>query len=227
MARLNFHNTANTQHAVEAKQIAEMIELREIAHLVHFTHVSNLPNIMKHGLLGRTDLEKRGIEHSVTDHERFDGNRNAISLSVSFPNWQMFFKKRQDYLRQGVPEHEWVVLLLDPELLTELPALFSPTNAASNSTNKAHTLRKGITAFESMFADDELRNTLRLSDDYTTDPQAEVQVMAPIHPKWIQEICIKPGTNRRALQHAAGLVPVYEEPAVFERRFDWQHWRRH
>ena len=69
---------------------------RNITTLVHFTRVRNLRSILKNGLLGRSTLEAWPLERQpeYNDDMRLEGFREAICLSVGFPNYRMFYKYR-------------------------------------------------------------------------------------------------------------------------------------
>ena len=83
-------------------QIQQICDERNIETLVHFTRVENLSSILQNGLLSRKALEileeTRGQQFLFNDRKRKDGHKDAICLSISFPNYQMFYPIREDKL---------------------------------------------------------------------------------------------------------------------------------
>jgi hypothetical protein len=111
-----------------ARQIQLFCESCQIKQLVHFTHIQNLSTILQHGLLSIDGLAKTPtIQYRRNDAKRLDGQLNAISLSISFPNYRMF------YIYQCNIPQDWVVISLKPDILWELDCAFCSENAASNN----------------------------------------------------------------------------------------------
>lgn len=79
---------------LRASEIQKICQMYGIEVLVHFTHIANLNSILQHGLLGRAQLESMSwLEPpKYNDTYRLDGQREAICLSISFPNYKMFYK---------------------------------------------------------------------------------------------------------------------------------------
>ena len=91
-----------------------------------------LPEILSEGLYSRTILRKeKSGRYMFTDKVRLDKKPSRISLSVSYPNWKMFYNKRKNNDAEG-----WVLLMLDSKILWELNCWFIPKNAASGSEYK-------------------------------------------------------------------------------------------
>jgi len=159
---------------------------RNIEHLLHFTNVANLPSIMAHGLLSVRSARLRGLFPLVNDQLRLDGHIDAVSLSISFPNANLFYKYRQLH-----PQQRWVVLILKPEILWVQDCAYCQYNAADKriSTRSWSTLVT-YQAFESMF--DEApqgipsRAAQRLTLADPTDVQAEVLVRGDIAPSMVE-----------------------------------------
>ena len=104
---------------------------RRITTLIHFTRIENLRGILQGGLLSRSLLEERGQDFVWNDEQRLDAHKEAVCLSISFPNYQMFYKYR------CMTSHDcWVVLLLDANVLWKLDCAFYQENAASNAANR-------------------------------------------------------------------------------------------
>lgn len=164
--------------------IRAICQLQNIQQLIHFTHIDNLTNIFSFGLLGRDQISE--LPGSVTirtnDELRTDGHRDAVCLSISFPNYRMFF-----HYHQGASA-DWVVIALRPDILWELDCAFCRENAASINVNRIPIeKRKQVNALEDLFRDiDRMkRSDLGIPPFYPTNPQAEILVFSRIHPGYI------------------------------------------
>lgn len=206
---------------------------QQVEHLIHFTRIENLRSILRHGLLSRERLAELRLPHVVNDDSRFDGMRDAVCLSVSFPNYRMFYAKRRQK-----PETDWVVLRLKPELVANKRCAFSPTNAASSSVSSLPlTTRMSPQAVKDMFQDRPgvaSRAQLGLARHYTTDPQAEILVLDAIAPEYITDVLFDAPRNwvsTRAVDTAMREVPsalnCRDEPGLFRCRADYKHWEGH
>lgn len=110
----------------EKSRIEWLIDKRDIKYLTHFTRIENLPSILQKGLMPRKQLLLQGIRPEVNDWNRLD-NTDAVCLSVSFPNYKLFYR-----FRVKRPETKWAVILLDPIILDRCRCSFACRNAASN-----------------------------------------------------------------------------------------------
>ncbi len=189
---------ANTKFLNRESRIQQICEDRGITTLVHFTKVKYLRNILYEGLLDHQSLlEKHGQWFVPNDQKRIDGHKEAICLSISFPNSQLFQKFSWSD-NDGQPDYSgWVVLLLDAKVLWELDCAFCRENAASNAVR--HILieeKKKTEALENMFIEVcrdtkgnvYQRQSLQIPDDYPTHPQAEVLVFDQISSDYIREV---------------------------------------
>ena len=117
-----------------AKLIRQFCTERNITKLVHFTRIENLRRISIEGLLSREQLETRGQKFLFNDSDRVDGHKNGTCLSLNFPNYKMFYSIREEKKKvEEVSNSQWVVLLLDAEVLWELDCAFCQENASSKS----------------------------------------------------------------------------------------------
>ena len=173
----------HAEHHIEDKkeEITNFLKNNHIEYLVHFTPVKNLKSILEHGICSNKYCNEHGIEYIPTDVDRFHGYTDFVSLSVSFPNYKMFYKKRQTM------DEDFVVLLIDSSVLNLYgpnERMFSNKNAASNNSKKGGSLAN----LKQMFERPELREKLGLKENYTTDPQAEILLKGRIPAEYIKEI---------------------------------------
>jgi len=164
------------------EQFSAFLKERKINYLVHFTHIDNLENILKIGLIPRKYLEDELIQIKLrprfSDNQRRDGNKEANCLSVSFPNYRMFFKKSKH------EQDEWAVIFFNLNLIKKHRCKFASTNLAYKDSKPI----EGIEGAEQMFADLNLRERLDLPSYYTTNPQAEVLEYSVVPNLWIKEV---------------------------------------
>ncbi len=209
------YNSASTRE----ERIKHLIEARGIQQLMHFTRIENLPQIAEYGLQSRAALGNDG--YIWTDNWRRDNRTHAICLSISYPNYKMFFHYRQ---RKG---GHWAVLLLDPCLLWERDCGFVEVNAAAGDIcMRSEASLKTVTALEKMFENNELRKRLLLPPHYTTNPQAEVLVFEPIPQTYIEEIHVDIELDEPLQYNCEGhIIPVKTDNTYFRARDDYDHWR--
>ena len=173
------------------KSIKKIVAERRIETLCHFTRVENLSSILRKGLLGRSQLVERRIQFEKIDHNRQDGCPEAVCLTISFPNYKLFYTKRNNYGDwHGVDHNQWVVLLLDARLLWELDCAFCKYNAADSSVAGLPLEdRKKTEALESMFGDfPTLNRRWNFPLNFPTSPQAEVLVFDAVPISYLCEI---------------------------------------
>ena len=179
-------------------QIRQICTERSITTLFHFTCIKKLQNILHEGLLDHQSLLKKyGQQFVPNDRKRLDGHKEAICLSIGFPNYLLFSKfSRSNY--NSLPDYsQWVVLLLKADLLWELDCAFCQENAASNAVRHiSWKEKKKPDALESIFIEEHRdtkgtvyqRHSPRIPQHYPTHPQAEVLVRDRIGPEYIKEV---------------------------------------
>jgi hypothetical protein len=190
------------------KQYSETVK---ISYLLHFTRVSNLSSIMKYGLYPIERVHEIGANPEINDHERWDGHRDSTSLSISFPNYKMFYKYRMEN-----QEIDWTVLVLDPSILWTKKCAFSKHNAADNrirsqSVDDLLTLQ----AFSGMFEPIDghpSREVQRLKSCDPTDGQAEIMVFDVIEPNFINGVIFSQNSIRDAQIVNLGAVATAIHP---------------
>lgn len=199
------------------KDIRACVDNRKIPFLIHFTPISNVESILANGLRSRNSL--KGQEFIFTDERRCDGWLDWVSTSISFPNYKMFYTKRNSLKDVD----GWAVLLIAPEVLWELDCKYILTNAASTGIRVFNDSRwSSVKAFEEMFGHVEHRNGI--PEYYTTDPQAEVMIQTEIPPCYINVIVVDNRDEKEKLINLKNIVvSVFSD--FFTSRDDFNHWR--
>ncbi|AZT89254.1 DUF4433 domain-containing protein [Caldicellulosiruptor changbaiensis] len=211
--------------SVEERRIRlkESVEERKIEYLVHFTNLKNLKSIMTNGIIPVGYHDKYKISACINDSSRYDKCLDASSLSISFPNYRMFYK-----VRINNPSERWVIILLDPSIIWKKDCAFNRTNAANNQMSSTSLqYRKTIQAFNDMFGDEKLRKEIGLPSYFTTDPQAEVLVFDIIEPEYIRKIVVEKEEDREYILNTLSLNDemVIVDVKYFRPRFDFNYWR--
>lgn len=214
-------------------QIQQICHERGIKTLVHFTRVENLSSILQNGLLSCKALEileeTRGQQFLSNDQDRIDGHKEAICLSVSFPNYQMFYKYR---LKIG--DEHWGVLLLNAKILWELECAFCQRNAAHKTvTSIPLEERKKPEALKGIFKDfyNIKHQDLQIPNNYPTYPQAEILVFNQIPVRYINAVHFRGSTVLKEWQDEnSGIYSVTPVKLVANRKYfkprpDYEVWR--
>lgn len=144
---------------------------------------------MKKDIIPRVTLQQNRVENIVNDSVRLDGHLDASCISITFPNYKMFYRLRRE---EATRDEEWVVIGILPEVLWKKDCAFCYSNAATNAiaTSNIETF-KNRQAFENMFSEfigKPTRAQMGLSLDEATDPQAEVLVFDVIEPARILKV---------------------------------------
>ena len=87
------------------QSIIQYAKSRHIEDCVHFTNVLNLKSIINYGLLPKSTLKEESMNFQENDVYRYDGFENATSLSITFPNYKMFYS-----IRTQDTSKNWAVL---------------------------------------------------------------------------------------------------------------------
>lgn len=203
------------------RDIKDFIKKRRIVALAHFTQLENLDSILRNGLLSKEALAQKQISYNYNDELRLEGKNDAICLSISFPNYKMFYKYRCS--KKG----EWCVLELDPSILYEKECLFCISNAASSGELRRSDAEKmNISGLKKLFYDPTFhRDSVNLHTRYTTNPQAEVLVLDSIEPKYINGIHFD--RNHSKYKEFTLNYPKFKfciSPRAFGPRCDYESW---
>lgn len=186
----NQPSVAFNENAASSRKYSDMALFlleRDITSLFHFTRASNLPSIIENGLLPRTDLTSENISFTYNDSARYDSCKDAVCLSIAFPNYKMFFSLRNQDLNI-----DWVVLELDARILLDFDCAFCYSNAAKSEIPKTPLeTRKTLEALKGLYMEQYgniCRSKMNLPDSYPTDPQAEVLVFGRIPVSYIKKV---------------------------------------
>lgn len=161
------------------RKIEDYLDSQNITELIHFTSMDNLSTILQYGLLSVANQEKMGLKSIRSD----PGNQliDFISLSISFPNYLMLWNKLHHL------DINWIMLTVSPNILVKKyhDVLYCPHNATKYLKyifNYQEQL-KGIVGLQRLFSDrittkagEKTRTDLALSDNFPSNPQAEVLV---------------------------------------------------
>lgn len=200
------------------KAIHQQCTNRNIQHLMHFTRIENVDSILQHGLISHAHLNGRGI---INDPERWDRRTQATCLSISHPNYRMFYKLRREH-----PNTQWAVLLLSPSIIWELHCGFTRLNAADALMARLGDEDiRGPEAFNQLFIDDAHRRQWHLATHEPTNPQAEVLCFETIAPSYIMGIQTDLPSNRPFVDVNARPIPSSLNTALFRPRHDYAAWQ--
>ena len=205
-----------------APDIEEFLQQRKICYLYHFTRVENLANILKNGLQPRSLLN--GSADCFNDSLRLDRCKNAVCMTIGFPNYKMFYKYRSE-----CPDAEWAVLRLNAQILADCDCAFCPVNAGSTvSCSIPLQQRKGVAALEKLYAPvvAGVERAPFIPSSYPTSPQAEVLVFCVVSPVYIMDIIFNRAETMQRFQNAAPSVPHMAVNADwFFPRMDYKQWQ--
>lgn len=233
----NRERTKRNFQMAERDRIRDVLDRRGIHNLYHFTRIENLNSILTHGLLPVSLHNGHRISSIRNDYERFDSLFNFTSFSVGFPNYKLFYY----FSNKIYPETKWVVLELNANMLTtpNRTICYCKTNAAYLIPRQKDLNKLTFSsAFEEMFAErivttdnrEVLRRELKIREDQTTDPQAEVLIKGKIDPVFITGICFE---NERDLNsfkdmnfHLLKNRKYRVDKELFKYRKDFSHWSR-
>lgn len=223
---------ASMRHLSDAESseragIREFCQERGILSLYHFTPSQNLASILEFGLIPREELDRGGLSYEKTDLNRMDGALGALSLSISFPNYRMFFKKREEH-----KSWQWVVMEIAPDVLWKKDCRFFQTNAASRQSIDSMGENRKLEDLRSLFLEFPLkekglsREKLQIPTRYPTDPQAEVLVYGKIEPSFFKCVHVEKKRMLEEISRHTGKLKVRLEfsPFLFRARQDFSFW---
>jgi hypothetical protein len=198
-------------------ELREWLARRRINRLVHFTPLGNVQAIHQYGLIPREHLQhevlRLALGPSFTDDYRWEGMPHFSCLSVTSPNYPMFYSKRQT--RQNT---RWAVLEFNPEVLSRFWFEFCPTNAASGVRPL-----NGVAGGEELFLLPDLRQRLCIVSNEPTDPQAEALCDSIIGPEQIMAINVERPEDAAWL--ACEGISARVNATLFQARHDYAFWK--
>ena len=176
------------------------------------------------GLKTRALLRANGISYNYNDEQRLDGFTNSISLSVTFPNYRMFYRYRRN------SDNYCVILLNAEKIFGNLNLAFHYTNAASNAVkNIPLEQRKTLDAFNEMFYEPSgsSRSERGLENNETTDPQAEILCFDSIPLDYFEKIIFPDyiKLNQNAPLFTGTGISCIVDSFYFAPRHDWEFWK--
>lgn len=220
------HKLSRREHGGnQTERIRSCILSKKINSLVHFTPIENVTSIAHNGLFSRDELEKHGLDFVRTDEMRLDRLTNYISVSISFPNYRMFFSVRKEFeKKENRSVGRWAVIIIRKEALWELDCKFFFGNAASAEfENRLDERWSSAEAFEKMFGNK--KDRINIPEFYTTNPQAEVMIRDEVPRNYIDKIALE-NLDARWLISPSIDIPIEVVPELFLPRKDYIHWKR-
>ncbi len=219
------------RYFAQAERIKIVLVQHGVQSLFHFTRVENLTGILTKGLLPRCEIDTA----TTNDTTRADGFLEASSLSISFPNYKLFYRDRMTS-----PGSRWVVLEIDPNALCHHVCAFNTTNAADRRMfEKSLDERATPEALSAMFAPQAEgpdkksivdREQLHIPNSYPTDPQAEVLLFGRLDPSYIRRLIFEDSATREAFLTGygpGGATPKIDlDKSFFSYRSDYAHWKK-
>ena len=192
-------------------EITDYLDSRNVTSFLHFSPICNLDSILENGICSRNYCDKCGIKYQHTDATRYDDLKDFISLSISFPNYQMRYKKEQEM------KQRFIIIEIDPSIIKKFGVderLFCDMNASISKNNRTDkTIGPNLKHLKSMFYSENIIRKMReLPLHYTTDPQAEVLVKGPIPIEYFKKIHFD---NSKAFSH---YFEKYHSPLFVEDR---------
>lgn len=202
----------------------KFIKQRGIQSLFHFTNIKNLDSILTRGILSSDTLDNYEIPYEYNDPKRLDGRLDTSCISISFPNYKMFYRYRIN------TDERYCVIELDPSILYEKDCIFCIENAASNNEIRRNEYdKKGLRGLKQLFYNEYLREELRLPDWFPTNPQAEVLVPGTIDLSYIVGINFDNNITNNEIDSYIDRYNYFDiyfdyDQELFAPRFDYSYW---
>jgi hypothetical protein len=188
--------------------IKEEIQKRKITRLCHFTKSQKAVHILSsEDGIEAVDFLDKSI-YDANDKLRLDRKKEFVNCSIQYPN-HWYWNKVKD---KTPLFKDWVILLINPELLLLQNTEFCEFNAATE--NGVH-IKKGYNTFKRLY-DDIVRGRSRSSNMLPccpTDDQAEVLIYKSISRKDIIGVVVK-DEDQAESEHARwsclGNIPKFD-----------------
>lgn len=199
---------------------------RGISRLCHFTSSNNFLHVLQSQMLkdrASLDAEANSVVNP-TDQLRLDGHRDKICCSIEFPNAYYLDRVRKNNL----VFNDWIIVLLNPELLWRPGTHFCQRNAAAQNGGL---IKSGAMGFQELFAQvvvgaggNRFTRQAHHFPNTPTDAQAEVLIPGPIPFKYITGIIVqneKQGLTELARWNSLNFqqitFPIYSAPILFDK----------
>jgi hypothetical protein len=192
-----------------------------VKQLLHFTRESNLESILKRGLVTRNTLALEGFG-SFNDNVRADYT-HAVCVSIGFPNYKMWWGIRKDN-----PNVDWVLLVIEPRALWELPCAFCSANAALGSVAAIPLAkRQTLQAFQGMYDDvpGKVRAKLQIPGYWPTNPQAEVLMLQGVPRNYIRGVVTLNAEQEKRINEKYPGLKTWVAAGYFRYRKDYDFWK--
>jgi hypothetical protein len=166
----------------DCQQIRKFLEEHHVHCLCHFTYTRNIRSILEHGILSKLWSYRNNIKITRTGNqkrERFDNSVFGVSLSISFPNYLMFYK----LLKHS--QETMCVLFVSTDVLIEQPCLFFPENSFQSKFDRLEDFGEKLMGVRG------LKNMFDSKFSHPADPQAEVVVFNHVPAKYIYSMAFR------------------------------------
>lgn len=198
--------------------IIQKIKEQKIEKYVHFTNVQNLESILREGLIPVKNLQEKSIQYHFNDVDRLDNRLDASSLSITFPNYQMFYTYRKKN-----PNSQWVVISYDAKKVAKKDCAYFQYNAALHIyKNVKWETFISLSAFDLLFSG----NREGLYSYETTNPQAEVMVREIIPTDYIDAIYFNDYFLYKFYEQKYPNIKMIYDDYYFTPRRDYMKWSK-
>lgn len=201
----------------------EVLVKHEVTRLCHFTKFQSLTHILSSsdGIISSNSI--RQDTKNVIDQERYDGELDYVCCSVQYPN--SWFLSKAKINNKDMVFSDWVVMYINPIILNNRRAKFSPCNA---SKQFGAYIENDISKLESLFAYKlptfRFPRTQTMLNSCPTDGQAEILIEKCIPRDYIFAIAV--GTQEMAERVHALLefyslkeIDIYLAPDVLSKNW--------
>jgi len=205
----------------DQKELKEFCEKRNINELLHFIRCTTLPSILRYGLITQSIL--RNARQVVEDKNRADQKNDHVCMSIDFPNYKLFYKRR----KERIPSESWCIVTANKSLIWERSCIFYPVNAAKD--NGAYG-QKGVRGLKAMYAEksEDIERANNIEKSYTTNPQAEILIPDSISAEMISKVYFQ---SEADLDYFGEMVKIAGKTTkaredLFLPRADYKQWIR-
>lgn len=226
---------------ITVQNITEIINNRNIKYLIYFTRIENLKSILQYGIIPQKLHSLMNISATGNNSKkRHDFQVEGNGYSIEFPNYRLLSRLREN----GNTADRYVMLRLsakDVLINTIGKQVYCIDNALTSST------KYGDGNLDELFLpeyhkegyvyNDEYqkgihnyRDILNIPDNYTTNPQAEVEIRSIVEPKYIKQVVFENNNDKQSWLDSNGeyqneSVDFMVDSKLFGPRLDYQFWQ--